>query len=323
MLHIHSGDWSAQAASALFGGTHLPWTDNLFEGPLPLTERDDPEWYDVRGEALADYLGGRERAAALLKKRHDIVRNALARTDEVTLWFDSCLYDMMLLCQFLYFAREELRKMRVQLVCEELRTDGSRFAGYAELDEREFRTMYDRRRLLTEPMMQDALESWRAFSSSTPEAWRVLARRNHPLTPFLAPAAQRLLEQLPDERGLNRLEAEIMAALAAGCTGLTPLFKGVSAAEERPFFGDTAVWQALNRLASDELPPIALHGPAALIPVIVYPPPGVPEFHADEWRVTLTLEGRRALESGGPFPGAQARERWVANVHICPGSPLF
>ena len=323
MLHIHSGDWSARAASALFGGTHLPWTDNLFEGPLPLTEWDDPAWYDARGKALADHLGGSERAAELLKKRYDIVRSALAQTDEVTLWFDSCLYDMMLLCQFLYFAREELRKMRVWLVCEELRSDGSRFAGYAELDEGEFRTMYDRRRLLTEPMMQDAQESWRAFTSSTPEAWRELARRNHPLTPFLAPAAQRLLEQLPDERGLNRLEAEIMAALAAGCTQLTPLFKAVSAAEERPFFGDAAVWQALNRLAADPLPPLALHGPAAQIPINVYPTEGVPEFHADEWRVTLTPEGRRALESGGPFPGAQARERWVADVHICPGRPLF
>ena len=323
MLHIHSGDWAARAASALFGGTHLPWTDNLFEGPLPPANWNDPVWYDARGKALADHLGGSERAAELLKKRYDIVRSALAQTDEVTLWFDSCLYDMMLLCQFLCFAREELRTMRVWLVCEELRSDGSRFAGYAELDEGEFRIMYDRRRLLTEPIMQDAQESWWAFTSPTPEAWRVLARREHPLTPFLAPAAQRLLEQLPDERGLNRLEAEIMAALAAGCTQLTPLFKAVSAAEERPFFGDAVVWQALNRLAADTIPPIALHGPAALIPVNVYPLPEVPEFRAEEWRVALTPEGRRALESGSPFPGAQARERWVANVHLLPGSPLF
>ena len=322
MLHIHSGDWSAKAASSLFGGTHLAWTDNLFEGPLPPADWNDPAWYDARAEALADYLGGKVRAAELLKKRYDIVRSALARADEVTLWFDSCLYDMMLLCQFLCFAREELRKMSVRLVCEELRSDGSRFAGYAELDEEEFRTMFGRRQLLTEPMMQDALESWRDFSSSSPEAWRKLVRQEHPLTPFLAPAALRLLEQLPDERGLNRLEAEIMTALAAGCTQLTPLFKAVSAAEERPFFGDATVWQALNRLATDTIPSIALHGPEALIPINVYPLPGVSEFRADAWSVTLTPEGRRALESGGPFPGAQVRERWVANVHLFPGSPL-
>ena len=323
MLHIHSGDWSAKAASALFGGTHLAWTDNLFEGPLPPTDWNAPAWYAARGEALADYLGGKDRAAILLKKRYDIIRDALAQTDEVTLWFDSCLYDMMLLCQFLYFARENLRQMSVQLVCEELRSDGTRFAGYAELDEQELKNMFDRSRILTEPMMQDAQESWQAFSASTPEAWQSLARKEHPLTPFLAPAAQRLLEQLPDERGLNRLEAEIMTALAAGCTQLTPLFKAVSAAEERPFFGDATVWQALNRLAADPRPPIALHGPAAQIPINVYPPEGVPEFRADEWRVTLTPEGRRALESGVPFPGARARERWVANVHLSPGSPLF
>ena len=318
MLHIHSGDWSAKAASALFAGTHLAWTDNLFEGPLPPTDWDDPAWYDARGEALADYLGGKDRAARLLKKRHNIIRNALAQTHEVTLWFDSCLYDMMLLCEFLYFGREDLRKISVRLVCEEVRSDGSRFAGYAELDERAFKPMFGRAQILTEPMMQDAQECWQAFSSPAPAAWRNLARREHPLTPFLAPAAQRLLEQLPDERGLDRLEAEIMTALAAGCTRLTPLFKAVSAAEERPFFGDATVWQALNRLATDDLPPIALHGPAALIPINVYPPEGVPEFRADEWRVTLTQEGRRALESGTSFPGARNRERWVANVHLLP-----
>jgi|GEM_PF-2326791 len=321
MLHIHSGDWSAKAASALFGGTHLAWTDNLFEGPLPPTDWDDPAWYDARAEALADYLGGREQATSLLRKRYDIVRKALARADEVTLWFDSCLYDMMLLCQLLHFAREELRGTDLFLVCEELRSDGSRFAGYAELDEKEFETMFGRRRLLTKPMIDDARESWRAFTAASPEAWRRLARREHPLTPFLAPAARRLLEQLPDESGLNRLEREIMTALAAGRTQLAPLFEAVSAAEERPFFGDTVVWQALDRLATDELPPIKLHGPAALIPIDAYPPPELPEFRADAWRVTLTPEGQRALEAGGPFPGPRSRERRVANVHL-PGSPL-
>ena len=318
MLHIHSGDWSAKAASSLFGGTHLAWTDNLFEGPLPPADWNDPAWYDARAEALADHLGGKVRAAGLLRKRYGIVRNALAQADEVTLWFDSCLYDMMLLCQLLHFAREELRRMSVYLVCEELRSDGSRFAGYAELNEREFETMFGRRRFLTEPMMRDGRESWQAFSSDTPDAWRGLARQEHPLTPFLAPAAQRLLEQLPDERGLNRLEAEIMTALAAGCTQLTPLFEAVSAAEERPFFGDAAVWQTLNRLAADSPPELTLHGPVARIPINVYPVPDVPEFRADDWRVTLTQEGRRALESGGAFPGAKTRERWVANVHLLP-----
>ena len=323
MLHIHSGDWSARAASALFGGPHLAWTDNLFEGPLPPTDWNDPAWYAARGEALAACLGGRERAAGLLRKRHDIVRNALGQADEVTLWFDSCLYDMMLLCQFLAFTGEELRKKRVHLICEERRSDGSRFAGYAELDEGEFKNMFGRRRLLTEPMLHDGRESWRGFTSSTPEAWRGLARQDHPLTVFLAPAAQRLLEELPGENGLNRLEREIITALAAGCTRLTPLFKAVSAAEERPFFGDTAVWQALNRLATDPVPSVALHGPAALIPVNVYPPSGAPEFRAGAWRVELMPEARRAHASGAPFPGARARERWVANVHLFPGSPLL
>ena len=262
MLNIHSGDWSAEAASALFGGTHLAWTDNLFEGPLPPAEWNDSAWYDARAAALADHLGGRERAAAMLEKRCGIVRNALAQSDEITLWFDSCLYDMMLLCQFLYFAREELRQKRVWLVCEELRSDGSRFAGYAELDEREFETMFDRRRLLTEPMMHDARESWRAFTSAASDAWRGLAKREHPLTSFLAPAARRLIEQLPGENGLNRLEAEIVTALAAGCTQLPRLFEAVSAAEERPFFGEAVVWQALNRLATDSPPAVMLHGPA-------------------------------------------------------------
>ena len=110
MLHIHSGDCAARIASGIFGGTHLVWSDNLFEGALPRADWGDPEWIAARAEALADYLGGRERAADLLRKRHVLLRDALAACSEVTLWFDSCLYDMMLLSSFLAFAGDGLSR---------------------------------------------------------------------------------------------------------------------------------------------------------------------------------------------------------------------
>ncbi len=324
MLHIHSGDWSAKAASSLFGGTHLAWTDNLFEGPLPPADWNDPAWYDARAAALADYLGGRVRAADLLKKQYDIVRNALARTDEVTLWFDSCLYDMMLLCQFLAFSKTMLREdVTVYLICEERRDDGSRFAGYGELTSEELKAMESRRRRVTPSMVDDACRCWCAFTSSSPKAWLAITTEPHELTPFMADAAGRLLEQLPDTRGLNRLEAEILMALAGGCTRLIPLFSKVSDMESRPFFGDTVIWQALNRMATASTPLVELRGPAALLPTNVLPPADTPPFQPEDWRVIMTLEGLRALWGFGSAKGTWDRERWVANVRLSPETPLW
>lgn len=323
MLHIHSGDWSAKAASTIFGGTHLAWTDNLFEGPLPNTGWNDPAWLDARAAALSDYLGGRDRAASLLAKRYDLIRKALDRGEDLTLWFDSCLYDMMLLCQFLQFTQDWLKNIQVCLICEEIRGDGSRFAGYAELTEEELKTMPARSRPVTAAMMDEACEAWRAFTSPSPEDWLALAGKRHQLTPFLAPAARRLLEQLPDANGSNRIEAEILTALDSGCTKIKPLFEMVAAAEDRPFFGDSVVWKTLNRLASVSVPLVTIHGPAPLIPVNVYPLPGLEDFDVRQWQVTLTAEGRRALVGNGNAGNTQVGERWVANVKLYSGYGIF
>lgn len=323
MLHIHSGDCSAKAVSGIIEGRHLVWSDNLFEGPLPCGDWNDAVWLDARASALADYLGGRERAAFLLGKRYEIIQEAVIRSTEITLWFDSCLYDMMLLCQFLRFTRNVLEGKPVYLVCEEIRSDGSRFAGYGELDEKELKTMFGRGKPLTAAMLQDGLDSWTAFTSSDPAGWRTLAQNPHPLTPFLAPAAERLLEQLPDSRGLNRLEEEILTALSSGHTGLKDLFQTVLTMEERPFFGDTVVWRELNRLVSAEIPPVELHGPGKRIPVNVFPPHEEQEFKAEDWEVTLTAEGKRVLEGAGSGAGGWNHERWIANVKLMSGSGLL
>jgi len=319
MLHIHSGDCSANAVSGIIEGRHLVWSDNLFEGPLPCGDWNDAVWLDARASALADYLGGRERAAFLLGKRYEIIQEAVIRSTEITLWFDSCLYDMMLLCQFLRFTRNVLEGKPVYLVCEEIRSDGSRFAGYGELDEKELKTMFDRRKPVTAAMLQDGLDSWAAFTSNDPADWQTQAQKTHPLTQFLAPAAERLLEQLPDSRGLNRLEEEILTALSCGHTGLKDLFQTALSMEERPFFGDTVVWQELNRMVSADSPPVELRGPGKRIPVNVFPAPGEPEFKADEWEVIITAEGKRILEGACPGGTAGNHERWIANVKLTSG----
>ena len=322
MLHIHSGDCSATAASGIFEGKHLVWSDNLFEGPLPRGDWNDAVWLDARAGALADYLGGRDRAAFLLGKRYEIIQEAVIRSTEITLWFDSCLYDMMLLCQFLWFTRNVLEGKPVYLVCEEIRSDGSRFGGYGQLDETELKTMCGRCKPVTAAMMQDGLESWTAFTSGDPTDWQALAQKTHPLTPFLAPAAERLLEQLPDSRGLNRLEEEILNALSTGPARLKDLFQTVLTMEERPFFGDTVVWQELNRMVSGSIPRVKLRGPGKRIPVNVFPPPGEPEFKAEEWEAAITGEGKRILEGTGSARAAGDHERWIANVKLTSGCGL-
>ena len=319
-LHIHSGDSSAEIVSKVIPGQHLAWTDNLFEGPLPKADWNDLTWFEARSAALADYLGGKEIASQKLASRYYVIREALNCECEVTLWFDSCMYDMMLLCQFLAFTKSIIREDSVvYLVCEELRDDGSRFAGYGELNEDEIQSMMKRRKLVTPAMREDAVKAWEAFTSPDPHAWQEAAKDSYELTPFLAPAFERLLEQLPNDLGFNRLEMEIMFSIMDGCSEPMPMFEHVSEQEERPYFGDTVFYKALNRLATARQPLIRFYGPGKVLPQEAFAVSGNSAFKPEDWKVTMTLAGMRAVWNVGQGKGGFYDDiRWLANVKLSP-----
>lgn len=316
-LHIHSGDEAANQARFAIPGMHLSWHDLMMRGPLPTTTGDDA-WYKTRAQALTPFAGSSDGAARHLRRQDDALAKAIADASDITLWFDACLYDQLLLCCLL--ARcEALRaaRSRSHLLCLSESPGHPRLLGFGELTGAEMASLLPRRVTLTDAHLAAATNAWRAFTATSPELWLTLARQPNPLLPYVPPAAQRLLEQLPCVRsGLDRLENEIVSAALDGFSAPVALFKQVSAHEPQPYFGDSLVWLTLNELCAGPTPLLHVRGPAAAMPVAVSkagePPPPSPAA----WTILGTLQGMRTLWGWGDWRALQPTRRYVANVTL-------
>jgi len=231
IIHIHTGDYAAAVASRILPGKCLVWTDLLFNGPLPDAMPLDIVWITSRANVLAPFLGGEVIAKSLVTKLYSKLFSAVAEADEINLWFDSCMYDQMLLCELLTVLPDLMRTdIPVYLICEEKLPDDSFFSGYGQLEPVQIAAFLPRRIRLKPGDFASARDYWRIFRSPAPQAWLELANSKASIFQFVPAAAQRLLEQLPCSfTGLSRLEREIIEALLDGNSQLVPIFKAVSA----------------------------------------------------------------------------------------------
>jgi hypothetical protein len=314
-LHIHSGDAAADTARQLLAGQHLSWYDLLMYGPLPAGHGDD-SWYAARAEALQPFAGSAAGAERQLRQKDEELSAAIADASEITLWFDACLYDQLLLCALLArCAPLRAAWSRAYLLCENSAPGHPCLLGYGELTAAELPPLLTRRVRLTPAHLTAADAAWRVFTAPTPEPWLALARSDMPLLPFVPAAAQRLLEQLPCvSSGLDRLERQILSSVLDGTSQPLALFEQVSAQEPMPYFGDSVLWHSLNGLCDGATPLLRLSGPAARLPVAV-PCAGEPA-HAPltAWSVLGTLQGMRSLWGWGDWRALQPVKRHVANV---------
>jgi len=314
-LHIHSGDAAADLARGVIAGTHMSWHDLLMNGPLPAGDAGDA-WYDARAGALAPFAGNADRAGHFLRRKDRELSAAVAAASEITLWFDACLYDQLLLCALLAH-NQALRGAlsRAYLLCLGSVPGRPRLLGFGELTSAEMPPLLACRVPLTAAHLAAVDDAWRAFTAPTPEPWLALARRDNPLFPYVPVAAQRLLEQLPCVRtGLNRLEYEILSGVLDGLSQPVALFKHVSAQEAIPYFGDTMLWHELNALCDGPTPLLQLRGPTPRLPVAVPAAgePAPPPISA--YTILGTLQGMRSLWGWGDWRALRPVKRHVANV---------
>ncbi|NMA46538.1 MAG: hypothetical protein GX945_08255 [Lentisphaerae bacterium] len=314
-LHIHSGDAAAGLARGVIAGTHLSWHDLLMNGPLPSGD-DDDAWYETRAGALAPFAGGADKAGRFLRQRDQDLTAAIAAASEITLWFDACLYDQLLLCALL--ARNQALRSalsRTYLLCLDSAPGRPRLLGFGELSAAELPPLLARRVPLTAAHLAAADDAWQAFTAPTPEPWLALAQGDNPLFPYVPAAAQRLLEQLPCVRtGLDRLEYEILSGVLDGFSQPVALFKHVSAQETMPYFGDSMLWHALNALCDGPTPLLQLRGPTPRLPVAAPAAGEAAPSPISSYTILGTLQGMRSLWGWGDWRVLRPVKRYVANV---------
>ena len=138
MLHVTNGDSAAEKLrEAGMQGLVVPWRDMLHEGPVP-AGLDATALREVRIRYLAEHgWAGEERVRIDLEERDARFAQAVEGRDEIVLWFEPDVYDMLQLAQVLDRLPPDIASLVI--VGEE------EFTGVAELALHELRSLFEGR----------------------------------------------------------------------------------------------------------------------------------------------------------------------------------
>jgi Domain of unknown function (DUF1835) len=265
-LHVTNGDavvFELAAAAGVHPDEVVRWRDVLHDGPVP-AGLDTDELARVRAAHLAHRGWTTEKAALASMTVRDARLDTHPPDAEVVLWFEDDLYDALQLAQV-----------------------ADRLAG---------RPGAVSRVRLPHPPRGDLHAAWEARVpfTPTPDAFAALRAPDPRAWAAHAPL-HRLLEELPDTRtGLSRLEREILEALAPGPLTSIELFHAVSAREQPPWLGDTALFAK-----ADDLRPLVTLA---------------------DGRHQLTPTGSAVLSGEATRP---PHDHWIGGVHLAPTQPRW
>jgi hypothetical protein len=291
------------------GGAVLPWQDVLHEGPVQAVPRS--ELLRARAGFLSECGWGNRRAIlSSLERRDRQLAGALRDGLQVVLWFEHDLYDQLQLLDALALAREAGGSPELIVI-------GSfpgkpSFNGLGELTAEELETLWPTRRPATPEALEAAAAAWDAFRSPEPTA---LAECGSPQLPFLAPAMQRLLEELPAPAdGLSGTERRALQALAAGASTPQSAFVASQRLEDAPFLGDAWFYRALATLGRGHVRLVETQGGEPL----PAPPPLSDGLVFARLPLRLTAEGERVLRSESDRVDLLGVDRWIGGTHVTP-----
>jgi hypothetical protein len=320
MLHVTNGD---SAASTLrqtsLGGAVLPWRDVLDAGPVP----DGPRGELLRARAAFLSGCGWGSAAGLqssMEQRDRQLIQALGEGQQVVLWFEHDLYDQLQLLDVLTLAAT-VGGVPELIVVGSFPGRPS-FRGLGELTAAGLTTLWPSRTQATPGTLAAAAAAWDALRRPDPralaeQATAEQATADHAQLPYLRPALQRLLEELPGPGdGLSGTERRALRAIAAGAATPVAAFLAAQDLEAAPFLGDAWFYRTLSQLGSG---PVRLIETRAGQPLGTAPPLGdVHAFIAQE--ITLTRDGERVLEREADRIELLGADRWIGGTHITPGN---
>src|SRR2546426_8233817 len=169
MLHIHNGDSTAGTArKANVPGEHLSWREALVCGPTPRGLSAD-EFSRVRAKHLSDAYGLRiEVCAKELREQQEALASS-GDHDEVVLWFEHDLFCQVHLIYLLnWFAKRELGKTTLSLICIDNFPGIDDFRGLGQLNEEQLASLFPQRCEIGSAQLNLGLKAWQAYSSSDP-----------------------------------------------------------------------------------------------------------------------------------------------------------
>jgi hypothetical protein len=235
-LHVTNGDSVVRTLHATsIEGDYMSWLDVLHEGPLDDVSAD--ELRKLRARFLAAHgWGSAEEIAADLRRRDEVLDDAVREGRPIVLWFEHDLFDQLQLIQILS-RLGDTRPGQIRLVQADVYLGNLDAAALARLEPAN----------VPPETIELGRDAWLAVCREEIEAF---LERDTSALPYLAAALRRLLEERHEP---SRTKRQILGALAAGPKGREELFVANQAAEDAIFLGDTWFFLRLDELAQDGL----------------------------------------------------------------------
>jgi hypothetical protein len=306
-LHITDGDAAADKIGALVRPEPvLPWRDMLHEGPVP-----KGLGLEALSAERARFLAARfrldpARTEAESQARDQRLRAALAAGEGFVLWFGPDLYDQLQLVQLLaLIGAEGVPAAGVRLVQAD--TDLAEPAPDA------LAALGAEAAPASLAQLELARDAWAAFCAPTPERLAELHEADTSALPWLAPALERLLEELPtDYPGLSRTERYILEELEPGPLPAGELYARCRARERVPFMADWPFFALLDELAAEPSPLVAG------LPVGGFPFEGGEATRSTYLgtEVRVTHQGRLVREGRLDRTIVKPLDRWLGGTHL-------
>ena len=240
ILHVFNGDCAADAwkKNTLSAECYIVWRENYLEGPLPAVGTPQKEFARIRAEYLHTCVP-QYSVETLTRFQCTLEDTILSRgpEDVIMLWFDDCMFDILLLSRILFLLEKSSAELR--LCCE------NRVLGN-ETDL--FRTPWSEFRKFAPETIRLFADTWRTLTlgGAAPEQLLQSGRMDH--EEALKRAVQRYLADHPQDHSLGLSERKLLKLIADGTSRFTQLFQAFNASEERPFMGDTMCERLLQSL---------------------------------------------------------------------------
>lgn len=209
----------------------VPFIFRFVSGPLPtsyhlesyLTGKDVPDvrWSDLVGRSPQSGLAHKELGLVWFCKAYGV--------ELIELWFDPSPNNQLQLVWILDYLRSEPYAVeRLKLRCVDFDLLGADGARLRDRSVREFD--------VTEHDFEVARVAWEAYRAPTPAFCFGLLGRDFPRLPFLKPAMEELLAELPSPvTGLGATEARLLDLIARGHNRTKELFQPGGPLETRVF----------------------------------------------------------------------------------------
>ena len=293
MLHVTNGDAVVdRIRNAVPSGDVVPWRDVLHEGPVP-SGLGPAAMRDRRIDFIAgEGYDSRARIAREFEERDQALDEAIARADEIVLWFEHDLYDQLQLIQIL----------------DRLPVDGPpritivqpvTYLGYQPATD--YPGLFEGRQVVTSTQRLAARDAWQAFRSSDPRAIVDALPRVTSL-PHLPPALSRHLEQFPSlPNGLSRTEQAALEVVAGGITRARDVFVATQQREEAFFMGDAGFFSHISSIIRAACPLLRTYG--------------------DD--LELTPDGERVMKGEADRIALCGIDRWLGGVYLSGSGPMW